>query len=183
MKRILLIVSGKDKPGIISRVSGLLYDHGCNLEDVSMTLLEGQFAMMMALCVPGSAGSSEIQKLLGSLKSSLESMECLVIGLKGKAIRREKHGKGCCPYIVTAFGRDRTGIVFGVSKILAALKVNITDLDCRILGRGAKATYAMILEVDAPVRLSPKTLKKRLNFLSKKLGVEIQLRALEPVAF
>ena len=51
MKRILITVSGKDKPGIIAKVTGLLYARGCNLEDVSMTLLEGQFAMMMTVCV------------------------------------------------------------------------------------------------------------------------------------
>ena len=32
MKKILITVNGKDKPGIIAKVSGLLFARGCNLE-------------------------------------------------------------------------------------------------------------------------------------------------------
>ena len=69
MKRILLTISGKDKPGIIAKVTGILFARGCNLEDVSMTLLEGQFAMMMTVCVPSQKALDGNSIAAGSLAS------------------------------------------------------------------------------------------------------------------
>ena len=50
----ILTVLGKDRPGIIAGVTEALFRAGCNLEDISMTVLEGEFAMMMGVCLaPG----------------------------------------------------------------------------------------------------------------------------------
>lgn len=182
MKRLLLTISGKDKPGIIAKVSELLYRIGCNLEDVSMTLLEGQFAMMMTVCVPGSVKLNALTKAMTALKSSPWGMECFMAGLKGKATRGEKHARGVQPCLITAFGKDRTGIVHAVSKTLAQYKINITDLDCRILGGGSKVTYAMLLEVDVPKRMGLGRLRGILARVAKKLKIEIQLRPHETLS-
>jgi glycine cleavage system transcriptional repressor len=182
MKKILITVSGKDKPGIIAKVSGLLFARGCNLEDISMTLLEGQFAMMMTACLPSPLTWTRVPQDLDLLRSAPWSLDCYMTELKGEAPRGEKHGKGSLPYMITAFGKDRTGIVYEVSRALAAMRVNITDLDSRILGKGAKTTYAMLLEVDLPgPRVLPK-LKAFLAKVSKKLKIEIQIKPLERVS-
>ena len=51
-KASMLTVIGQDRPGIISQVTGCLFQTGCNLEDVSMTILEGQFAMILIVKMP-----------------------------------------------------------------------------------------------------------------------------------
>ena len=84
--------------------------------------------------------------------------------------------------MVTAFGKDRTGIVYEVSRALAGLRVNITDLDSRILGQGAKTTYGMLLEVDIPGARNILKLKKVLASVSKRLKIEIQVKPLERVS-
>lgn len=48
MKAILTVI-GKDKPGIIAKVSTFLADRGCNIEDISQTILQGQFTMIMLI--------------------------------------------------------------------------------------------------------------------------------------
>ena len=40
---------GKDRPGIVADVAGLIYECGGNLEDSSMTLLGTQFALLILL--------------------------------------------------------------------------------------------------------------------------------------
>ena len=182
MKKILITVSGKDKPGIIARVSGLLFARGCNLEDISMTLLEGQFAMMMTACLPSPGSLVRVLQGLELLRGTPWSMDCHVTELKGKIPCGKKHAKGSLPYIVTAFGKDRTGIVYEVSRALAGMRVNITDLDSRILGKGAKTTYAMLLEVDVPNKVTLAKLKTLLAKVSKKLKIEIQIKPLERVS-
>ncbi len=182
MKKILVTVSGKDKPGIIAKVSGLLFARGCNLEDVSMTLLEGQFAMMMTACLPSPGTLARVLQGLALLKEAPWSMDCHVTELKGKISHGKKHAKGSFPHMVTAFGKDRTGIVYEVSRALAGMRVNITDLDSRILGKGAKTTYAMLLEVDVPGRVVLAKLKALLARVARKLKIEIQIKPLERVS-
>lgn len=182
MKKILITISGKDKPGIIAKVSGVLFARGCNLEDISMTLLEGQFAMMMTACLPSSLAMVRVAQGLELLGEAPWAMECHMTELKGKTPHGKKHARGSLPYMVTAFGRDRTGIVYEVSRALAGLGVNITDLDSRILGKGAKTTYAMLLEVDLPNGRILAKLKALLAQVSKSLKIEIQLKPLERVS-
>lgn len=183
MKKILITVSGKDKPGIIAKVSGLLFSRGCNLEDISMTLLEGQFAMMMTACLPSVSAVARVSQGLEILRAAPWSLDCHMIKLKGKTSRGKKHTPGALPYMVTAFGKDRTGIVYEVSRALAGLRVNITDLDSRILGKGSKTTYAMLLEVDVPEKSVLAKLKTLLAQLSRKLKIEVQAKPLERVSF
>ena len=46
MKAVVTVI-GKDKPGIIASVSGLLAEHSVNIEDISQTIMSGNFTMLM----------------------------------------------------------------------------------------------------------------------------------------
>ena len=48
MKAIVSVI-GKDKKGIIAGVSGLLRDMDVNIEDISQTILQEYFTMIMAV--------------------------------------------------------------------------------------------------------------------------------------
>ncbi len=48
MKTIVTVI-GKDKPGIIAKVSGALAENSVNIEDISQTVMQGNFTMLM-LC-------------------------------------------------------------------------------------------------------------------------------------
>lgn len=45
--RAVVTVTGKDKKGIIAKVSSFLADKGVNIEDISQTVLGEYFAMIM----------------------------------------------------------------------------------------------------------------------------------------
>ena len=47
MSLLAVTVIGHDRPGIIADVTGRLADLGINLEDSTMTLLRGHFAMTL----------------------------------------------------------------------------------------------------------------------------------------
>ena len=46
MKAVITVI-GKDRTGIIARVSGLLYEHNVNILDISQTILGDLFTMVM----------------------------------------------------------------------------------------------------------------------------------------
>lgn len=47
--KVIVTVIGKDKPGIIAEVSGVLAKNKVNIEDISQTILQDNFTMLM-LC-------------------------------------------------------------------------------------------------------------------------------------
>lgn len=47
MKKTIITVTGKDTVGIIAKVCNYLAEHQVNIEDISQTILQGYFHMMM----------------------------------------------------------------------------------------------------------------------------------------
>jgi len=137
---------------------------------------------MMTACLKSQLSLVRVLQGLELLKDAPWYLDFHVIELQGKVPRGKKHAKGLLPHMITAFGKDRTGIVYEVSRALAGMRVNITDLDSRILGKGAKTTYAMLLEVDVPDKVTLTKLKTLLAGVSRKLKIEIQIKPLERVS-
>ena len=51
--RAVVTVTGKDKKGIIAKVSTFLAEKGVNVEDISQTILQEYFAMIMLVDISG----------------------------------------------------------------------------------------------------------------------------------
>ena len=47
MKKALVSVTGVDRPGIIAKVSTALYEMNVNVLEISQTILDGYFTMLM----------------------------------------------------------------------------------------------------------------------------------------
>ena len=67
--RAVVTVTGKDKKGIIAKVSAFLSEKGANIEDISQTILGEYFAMIMIVDI------SAIEVELSAL-----SKECAELG-------------------------------------------------------------------------------------------------------
>ncbi len=67
--KAVVTVTGKDRKGIIAKVSSFLCERGANVEDISQTLLGEYFAMIMLVDI------SEVQVELAEL-----SKECAELG-------------------------------------------------------------------------------------------------------
>ncbi len=64
----VITVVGKDRVGIIAKVSTLLYESNINILDLSQTIMQGNFTMVMLVDVSGSSRSfKEISEALGEL--------------------------------------------------------------------------------------------------------------------
>ena len=67
MKAIVTVI-GKDKPGIIAKVSTALAEKSVNIEDISQTIMQGSFTMLMLCDLSGSSMQiKELSNLLGEL--------------------------------------------------------------------------------------------------------------------
>ena len=71
MKAIVTVI-GKDKPGIIAKVSSALAENQVNIEDISQTLMQENFTMLM-LCdlSKASVSLSQLQNQLVELGNNI----------------------------------------------------------------------------------------------------------------
>ncbi len=181
----MLTVIGKDRPGIIAEVSGALYRGGCNLEDMSMTRLEQQLAMMMIVCYEerGKKKPSPALEILSKKSGMSFYWKDLPVKLSSGRFGRDskslRNSDMTC--LVTAIGKDRTGIVYEVSRLMASFKLNITDLNSRIIGSASKPLYSMMLEAEIPKNFKLLKLTKSASVLAKKLNMEIQIKPVQRV--
>src|SRR3954465_34967 len=63
---------GADRPGIVAAVTGAFLEHGCNLEDTSMTILRGHFAMMLVVAAPDGLERTALESALAGPASAFE---------------------------------------------------------------------------------------------------------------
>lgn len=68
MKKAIVSVIGTDKKGIIARVSGLLFELGINVEDISQTIMQQYFTMIMLVDL------SEAKKEFGLVCEDLDAL-------------------------------------------------------------------------------------------------------------
>ena len=71
MKAIVTVV-GKDRTGIITRVSTALYENGINIQDISQTIMEDMFTMIML--VDFRSSETSIQEITDKLNVTAEEM-------------------------------------------------------------------------------------------------------------
>jgi ACT domain-containing protein len=67
MKAVLSVI-GKDKAGIIAKVSGYLFDIKANIEDISQTVMNDYFAMIMLVDIANMSVS------IGEMSSRLDAL-------------------------------------------------------------------------------------------------------------
>lgn len=76
MKKTVITVVGKDSVGIIAKVCTYLADHQINILDISQTIVDGFFNMMMIVDVAAYEG--EFGTLVDDLESVGEGMGCII---------------------------------------------------------------------------------------------------------
>jgi glycine cleavage system transcriptional repressor len=94
-------------------------------------------------------------------------------------IRQETLGEIC---IISVYGADQPGIVYRVTRELAAQGVNILDLNTKLIGSHDAPVYVMMLEVAIPDGQTPESVENLLGNLKKELNVEIGVRVVTPVS-
>ena len=174
MRTFALSAVGRDRPGIVAGVTGVLLEHGINIEDSQMTILRGHFAMTLVIAAGDDADSAALQSDLERAATGL--------GLDAVAIEEiaEESAHGAEPsHIVSVYGVDHPGIVHAVSTALADRSWGITDLDTRVLGEDPSPLYMMVLEVALPEGAGDEDLASVLRQVGDEQGVEISSRPLE----
>jgi len=165
---------GNDRPGIVSAVTRVLFETGCNLEDATSTILSGHFSMMLVVRLAEGATPEEVEDRLQPVAEQLD----LVIAVRPV---HETHSVVEHPtHVVSVYGGDKPGIVFRVAEHLSSNGVNITNLSSRVIGSDEQPVYALMLEVAAQGDITTERLEAGLGGLEHELGVDITVNEIDP---
>jgi glycine cleavage system transcriptional repressor len=163
-----ITVLGHDRPGIIAETTDRLAGLGLNLEDSTMTLLRGHFAMTL-ICA-GEAGDEAIESALAPLTAD----GSLTVTVREVPAEEAPSADGTS-WILSVHGGDRPGIVSAVVAVIARVGGNITDLTTRLAGD----LYLLVAEVDLPAGADASAVERDLAAVAADLGIGVTLRAAE----
>ena len=159
-----ITVLGHDRPGIIAETTDKLAALGLNLEDSTMTLLRGHFAMM--LVCEGDVAASDIEGALWELTNDGR------LDVTVREVPEQTRAAAGAGWVLTVHGGDRPGIVSSVVGEVAKVGGNITDLATRLSGE----LYLLVAEIDLPSEVDVPALSAAIDAVCAELGVGATLR-------
>jgi len=164
MNWYLLSLVGKDKPGIVAKVSAGLCKNGCNLGDSSMARLGNNFVIMLAVQFNGS------QEAFGNIVTPLAG----AMDLKQNVMKIERGTHDIEPDVrINIYSDERMGIVEDVTNILAESGLNILSLESSLDTNQPNNTYSIHIEGTVSGSISP--LYEVLDRLSEEKNIQSQL--------
>jgi len=168
----VVFVLGPDRPGIIAAVAGTLFERGCNLEDVSQTTLQGEFVGIFVASLPEALAAVALAE---ALRERVAGMGLLV---HLRPLEAAVPAPECAvePFVITAVGPDRPGLVAGIAAVLARHGANITNLKAVPRSEGERQDYVTFFEVDLPAELDLRSFRGALAERARELGLDANLQ-------
>ena len=121
LQRAVISAVGEDRPGIVNDLTQLIEELELNIDDSRMTVLGGEFAVLMSV-----AGEAEA---IAALEPRLTTL-CEELGLAHlfrPTTERSAATQGL-PYQVRVTAMDHPGIVQRIAGFFSARQINIEDL-------------------------------------------------------
>jgi len=165
----VLSVMSDDHPGIVAGVSSVVDRLGGNILSCSQTVLDGYFTFIMIIDLPGNTEPSELAK---EVRFSHE------LGENYQVIARHYEPKphNTLPaddvFIITAFGKDRSGIVREFSRYLAGHDINITDL----YGGRRDENFVLIGQLSIPSKVNIRNIQSDLEVMGEDYGFTVKVQ-------
>jgi glycine cleavage system transcriptional repressor len=169
--RILTAV-GRDRPGLVEKISALLLMAGANVEDSRMAILGGEFALILLFSGPDAAVAAVAQQ-----SEALADQLGLRITL---ATTEARTGRGeFLSYSLEVGGVDRPGIVAHVSALLAGHEINVAALESRVSYAPLSGTpmFQLRAELEVPSRTGLAKLRAQLGQLCEDENLDFWLES------
>lgn len=173
MKKQIITVIGADSPGILAAVSGIISDSGGNIEDISQTILQNEFAGIFIITMPDGFDLSLLDK---KFFEALEpkGLQFYIKTIDAPSVPSEQPNSQ--PFVITTTGPDRTGLVAGITSIIASHGVNITNFRAVFRGGDNPMDNIMFYEVDVPDSMSHVKFAQELRAYAGSLNLDINIQ-------
>jgi len=164
MCSLIISAIGADRPGIVSELTGIITNHGGNIEESRMTRLGSDFVIIMLI-----SADSEWKESLVLALHTIKELSITVKTTKSKVVITGDHCK------ITLNGADNEGIVNILSKYLTEKSMNILDMETRLTNAPVTGTplFNLIAITTIPENADVADIQSDLTLIARKLGIEI----------
>jgi glycine cleavage system transcriptional repressor len=155
---LVVTAIGKDRPGIVHELSKIVLEHKGNVVDSRMTVLGGEFAIL--LLVSGKWDTiARLEALLPKLEHKLE----LTIQTKRTSDRPIKLEH--LPYHVEVVSIDHPGIVYEVADFFSSRQINVEEMNTSSHHAPHTGTPMFVLNIVLGIPKEESITQLRENFL------------------
>ncbi|MBT3377806.1 MAG: hypothetical protein HN742_40405 [Lentisphaerae bacterium] len=165
----VLNVMSDDHPGIVSAVTNAICSLGGNITACSQTVVGGYFTLIIVATFPEAVETE-------ALKASVEGPDQDVTGFQVSVRRCEAPGSQAAEpleqFVVTAFGKDKPGIIRRFAQYLADKDINITDL----FGDRSGDDFVLIAQVQVPPHWSITMIQADLEEMGNEEGFTVRFQ-------
>ncbi len=144
-KQLVITALGEDRPGIVNALSRAVADSGCNIADSRMTVLGGEFAVILLV----SGKWNELAKLEAQLPNVGRELDLTV---SSKRTETRPGAKNLAPYAVEVVSIDHPGIVHQLAQFFSSRQINIRDMSTSSYAAAHTGTpmFSMHMTLDIP---------------------------------
>jgi len=146
-----LVISaiGTNQPGLVQSFSKAIKDCGCNIVDSRMTVLGGEFAMILLL----SGTWDAIAKIENVFPRLEENLHLTIISKRTEA---RKKTTNFMPYAIEVVSIDHPGIVHDIAQFFSSHDINIEDLYTAsyTAARTGAAMFSLHMTISVPINTS-----------------------------
>ncbi|MDH3559571.1 MAG: glycine cleavage system protein R [Gammaproteobacteria bacterium] len=171
--QLVLSALGEDKAGIIDELSRCVMDCGCDIIDSRMTVLGGDFAIL--LLVAGNWNNiAKLETQVGPLEERLSLM------ITARRTTPREIRKDLLPYGVDVVALDQPGIVHNLASFFSQRNINIQEMATSTYAAAHTGTpmFSVHLSVDIPASMQISVLRDEFMDFCDQLNLDA---VIEPI--
>ena len=169
-EQLVITALGDDRPGIVDELSKALFKHNLNIEDSRMSVLGGEFAILLLV-----SGSEQSIDDFVADTASLE--ETLNMKLLVKLTSTEPAQQALLPYTVEVVAIDNPGIVHNLASFFSSRQINIVDLNTERYAAAHTATpmFSVNMTIGIPADISIKEVREEFMSMCDDLNLDASM--------
>ena len=175
VKNSHLVISaiGKDRPGIINHLSKAIYELECNISDSRMTVLGGEFAILLLVDGPW----NQLTRLEDQVP---ELQEKLGLTITTKRTEERTAEANLLPYGVDVVSLDHPGIVYSLASFFSDKNINIEDMttSCYAAAHTGTPMFSVRMNIGIPADIQIAVLRDEFMDFCDSMNVDA---VLEPI--
>tara|TARA_Y100000590_G_scaffold359198_1_gene414952 strand:+ start:1257 stop:1778 length:522 start_codon:yes stop_codon:yes gene_type:complete len=171
MIKVILNANAKDRPGLVSEISGVIFSLNGNIAESKMLRLENIFSVIMAIEIP-EKNKNKLDKKIRTIKN---------LNFKIQALDSFDEINDSYKYLFTLECLDNEGIINHFTNYFNNENINIDEMNTTTIC--APTTGSLLFNLDStitvPKKMNMEKLQLKLNSLSEKFNVTYNLLLLK----
>ena len=169
-QKLVITALGADRPGIVNELSDALCSNKLNIEDSRMSVLGGEFAILLLV-----SGTTEAVNAFIASGPNIENS--LKMKLTVKVTEALAEPQQLVPYDVDVVAIDNPGIVHNLASFFSSRQINIVDLETDRYAAPHTGTpmFSLHMTIGVPTDMAISNLRDELMTTCDELNLDATL--------